>query len=116
MWRRRRLGDLIRAAISDLLLRQVRDPRLQSWVTVTEVNITPDLKRAVVFVSILGSDEEKRQAMAALASAAGFFRREMAPRLKLRSVPEIVFQKDESIERGDRLLQLIKEVSPPQEQ
>ena len=54
--------------------------------------------------------------MAALASAAGFFRREMAPRLKLRSVPEIVFQKDESIERGDRLLQLIKEVSPPQEQ
>ncbi len=102
-----RVNSLIRQEISELLQRQVKDPRLGNFITVTEVSTSPDLKYARVFVSRIGSKEEKQETLSVLASAAGFFRRELAVRLKLRYIPELSFQWDDSIERGDRLLQLI---------
>ena len=107
-----RVNSLIRQEISQLLQRQVKDPRLGNFIAVTEVSTSADLKYAKVFVSRMGSEEEKQETLSALASASGFFRRELARRLKLRYIPVLSFQWDDSIERGDHLLQLIEEVTP----
>jgi len=106
-----RLNNLIRHEISELLQRQVKDPRLGSFVTVTEVSISPDLKYARIFVSHIGSEEEKQATLSALTSASGYFRRELAKRLRLRRTPELSFQWDDSIEQGAHLLQLIDQVT-----
>jgi len=105
------VNSLIRQEISQLLQRQVKDPRLGNFIAVTEVSTSADLKYAKVFVSHMGGEEEKQETLSILASASGFFRRELAKRLKLRYTPELTFQWDDSIERGNHLLQLIDEVS-----
>ncbi len=107
-----RVNSLIRQEICQLLQSQVNDPRLGSFITVTAVSASPDLKFAKVFVSRIGSEEEKQETLNALVSASGFFRRELARHLKLRYIPVLTFQWDDSIERGDHLLQLIDEVTP----
>ncbi len=106
-----RVNSLIRQEISQLLQRQVKDPRLGNFITVTEVSTSPDLKYARVFVSRIGSEEEKQETLSALVSASGFFRRELARRLKLRYIPLLSFQWDDSIEQGDHLLKLIDEIT-----
>lgn len=106
-----RVNSLIRQEISQLLQRQVNDPRLGSLITVTEVSTSADLKYARVFVSRIGSEEEKKETLSALASASGFFRRELSKHLKLRYIPVLSFQWDDSIERGDHLLQLIDKIT-----
>ncbi len=110
--RMERVNELIREEISELIRREVKDPRLNSFISVTEVVTSSDLRHAKVFVSIMGTDEEKRQAAKGLAAATRFLRRELGERLSLRYTPELLFQLDDSIERGSRLLQLIKEVFP----
>jgi len=106
-----RLNNLIRQEISELLQRQVKDPRLNHFVAVTGVSTSPDLKFAKVFVSCISSEEEKQKTLSGLASASGFFRKEMAKHLRLRHIPELSFYWDDSIEQGDRLMRLIDEVS-----
>ena len=105
------VNSLIRQEISQLLQRQVKDPRLGNFIAITEVSTSADLKYAKVFVSRIGGEEEKQETLSILASASGFFRRELARRLKLRYTPELSFQWDDSIERGDHLLQLIDGIS-----
>lgn len=107
-----RVNELLRAEISDLILREVKDPRVsEGMVTVTEVRVSPDLRHATVFVSHLGSDEERQHALDGLQRAAPFMHRELVHRLKMRAVPELVFRFDPSIERGARLSDLIRKVS-----
>ncbi len=106
-----RVNSLIRQEISELLQRQVKDPRLGNFIAVTEVSTSPDLKYAKIFVSRLGSEGNKQETLNALASASGFFRSELFKRLRLRHTPELSFQWDDSIERGTHLLQLIDEVT-----
>jgi len=106
-----RVNNLLRHEISELLQRQVKDPRLGTFIIVTEVSASPDLKYAKIFVSRIASEEEKQETLSVLAAASGFFRRELAKRLDLPRIPELNFQWDDSIERGDRLLQLIDKVS-----
>ena len=106
-----RLNSLLRHEISELLQRQVKDPRLGSFVAVTEVSISPDLRQARIFVSRIGSEEEKQETLSALTSASSFFRRELTRRLRLRRIPELSFQWDDSIERGVHLLKLIDQVT-----
>ena len=106
-----RVNSLIRQEISQLLQRQVKDPRLSSFITVTEVSASPDLKYAKIFVTCLCSDEKKQETLSALASASGFIRSELFKRLRLRCIPELSFQWDDSIERGNHLLQLIDQVT-----
>ena len=107
-----RVNDLIRKEISELLMREIRDPRLGGLLSVTEVDTSPDLRHAKVFVSVMGSEEEKRQVEEGLAAASGFLRRGLGERLSLRHIPQLDFQRDESIERVSHLLELIKEVAP----
>jgi ribosome-binding factor A len=82
-------------------------------MSVTEVITSPDLRYAKVYVSIMGTEEEKQQAEEGLAAASGFLQRGLGERLTLRNIPKLCFERDESIERGSRLLELIKEVAPP---
>ena len=107
-----RVNSLIRQEISELLLQEVKDPRLDNnFITVTEVTTSSDLKHSKVFISSISNEEEKKKVLSALASASGFLRGELSRRLKLRYTPELVFQWDNSLEKGDRLLKLIDEVS-----
>ena len=107
-----RVNSLIRQELSELLQRQVKDPRLGDFIAVTEVATSPDLKHAKVFVSQYGNETERKKVLSGLVSASSFFRRELAKSLKMRYVPELHFQWDDSIEKGDRLSRLIDEVTP----
>ncbi len=106
-----RVNSLIRQEISELLQRQVKDPRLGNFIAVTAVATSPDMKYARVFISRLGGEQEKQETLSVLASASGFFRKELTKRLRIRRVPELSFQWDDSIERGDRLSRLIDHVT-----
>ncbi|MDQ7819926.1 MAG: 30S ribosome-binding factor RbfA [Armatimonadota bacterium] len=107
-----KVREFIREQVSDILHHQVKDPRI-GFVSVTEVEISPDLRHARVFVSVLGDEQAKAQTMAGLHSAAGFVRGELGRRLQMRFVPEITFRLDESIERGTRVVSLIRRLSGP---
>jgi ribosome-binding factor A len=106
-----RVNSLIRQEISELLQRQVNDPRLVNLITVTEVLTSADLKHARVFISSIGSESDKEEKLKGLVSASGFFRRELGRRIKLRYIPELSFEWDDSIERGNNILQLIDKVT-----
>jgi ribosome-binding factor A len=106
-----RVNTLIRREISELIQRELRDPRLDEFIAVTEVNTSPDLKFAKVFVSCMSGQQEEQRILGILNSAAGFLRTELAKTVRLRRVPELHFHWDNSIERGDRILRLIDEVS-----
>ncbi|MFH1639693.1 MAG: 30S ribosome-binding factor RbfA [Chloroflexota bacterium] len=106
-----RLNSLLRQEISEIIIRQVKDPRLDSSVIVTAVETAADIKHATIFVSKIGTEAEKQETLAALETASGFFRHELGEKLRLRHIPELSFQWDDSIERGDHLLQLIDKVT-----
>lgn len=108
--RQRRVAEQIHRELSMLLMRKVRDPRLEE-VTITEVRITPDLLIARVFFSVRGEEEERREALAGLESAVGFLRTQLGARIRLRSVPELTFELDESAEYGRRIEELLAEIA-----
>ena len=100
-----KLGDLIQRELSDLLHRDVRDPRV-GMVTITAVDVSPDLSHAKVYFTTL-SREHIDEAREGLQRGAGFLRSQLARRVKLYTTPELRFVYDESVERGDRLSRLI---------
>ena len=108
--RPQKVADLIQRELSDLLRREVRDPRV-GMVTLTSVDVSPDLSHAKVFFTIL-EKEKQNETNQALQRAAGFLRSQLAHRMKMYTTPELRFVYDESIERGDRLSRLIDSVVP----
>jgi len=110
--RAERVNDLLREEISSIVHRDLKDPRLGGLISITEVETSPDFRHARVFVSVMGTDEERVASLKALNSAAGFMRRELRARLQsLRYLPELTFKPDDSIERGMRLSALINQVA-----
>jgi ribosome-binding factor A len=105
-----RVGDLIRAELSDLLLRHVQDPRIR-LVSVTEVDVTQDLRRATVKVSVLGEDDERVATIEALRHARGFLRTELAHRLRMRTTPELLFELDRGAEYSQRISDLLESLN-----
>jgi ribosome-binding factor A len=105
-----RINALLREEIAILLAREIKDPRLGTMVSITGVDTSPDLRNATVKVSVLGDREEVQETLAALKHAAGYLRREMGARLKLRQIPELTFRLDRSIEEGSRVLDLLREI------
>jgi len=105
-----RLNDAFREEISDLLRRQVKDPRLTGFITITRVETSADLSHARVYVSVMGNEEDRNEAMRGLEAASSFLRREIGHRLALRRAPELRFHRDDSIEQGARVLDLLDEV------
>lgn len=109
--RSERTGKLIQREISALLEREVNDPRLSKFVSVTQVTLSPDFTHASVYVSTLASEMNKEDLLAGFNKASGFLRKELAAHLRLKQMPELSFHYDDSIERGARLLKLMGELS-----
>ena len=109
--RPRKVADLIQRELSDLLRREVRDPHV-GMVTLTSVDVAPDLSHAKVFFTILEHDKQAETAKA-LNRAAGFLRSQLSHRMNMYTTPSLRFVYDESVERGDRLSRLIDSVVPP---
>jgi ribosome-binding factor A len=111
-----RISEVLKQAVSKIIITELKDPRM-GFVTVTKVEPSPDLKSAKVFVSVLGdSPSVERQTMKALASAAGYIRREAAEQVTLRAVPELRFVVDGSIKRSIRISKLIADAMSEQQQ
>ncbi|NLA73969.1 MAG: 30S ribosome-binding factor RbfA [Deltaproteobacteria bacterium] len=104
-----RVGKQILRFLAELLMTRIRDPRLKG-VTFTGINLSNDLKNARIFFSVLGSREETTQALTGLDSAKGFIKRELGSGLKLRNVPDIIFDHDLTLETGNRLEKLFKQI------
>lgn len=107
--RQTQVAEEIKQIISILLQRELKDPRI-GFVTVTNVQVTQDLKYARIFVSVLGSADEQKSTMQALTSGRGFIRRELAARMEIRFVPEIQFRLDKGVEYSDQINKLLNEV------
>ncbi len=114
--RTERVSELLRAEISELIQRSVKDPRIEDGlVSVTEVVVSPDLRHATVYVSHFGDEERHEDVLEGLHHAAPFLHTELMRRLKMRNVPQLVFKLDVSLERGARLTSLIAETVHGQE-
>ena len=111
--RSQRVADLVRAEISSLLLLEAHDPDVKT-VTITDVEVSPDLRSARVFFTARGDEAALESAGAGLARASGYLRREVGRRCGLRYAPELFFQPDLSYERGARIEELLSEVLPEQ--
>jgi len=105
-----RVGDQLRAEISDLLAREVHDPGI-GFLTVTQVRVTPDLQVARVYYTTLGDERARKDTARALGRALPFLRRQLGRRLRLKRVPLLEFFFDESVERGDRIERILNELS-----
>ena len=109
-----RVNELLRLEISQVLARQIKDPRLSGVITITEVRTTPDLRNALVLLSVMGDQETKKSALAGIESAAKFLRRELRGRLTLRYVPFLRFVLDDSLEHADRLITIMNQIQESQ--
>lgn len=106
--RHERIAEEIRHEVSAMLSGELKDPRLSGLVTVTEVRVSPDLKRARIFVSVMGTASEQASALEGLAAATGFIRRELSMRLQLRRSPDLSFVHDQSEEYGQHIDELLR--------
>ena len=105
-WRPESVGRRIQAELSDIIRKQLKDPRL-GFVTVTGVEMTKDLRTARVYISVMGDLDMQRETLDVFAHAASFLRREIGQRVRLRHTPELQFAYDDSIERGSKINRLL---------
>ena len=103
-----RVDELLREEISRVLVREIKDPRI-GFVTITRVEVTPDLRHATVWASVIGQPDERQQTMRALGRAMPFVRHELGS-LRLRRVPELHLKLDDTSERGTRVLSILREL------
>ncbi len=108
-----RINEQLRQEISILVRDEVRDPRV-GLVTITGVETSPELDHAKVYITVLGDDEEKEQALQGLRSAASFVRGQLGRRLRMRRIPELHFQIDRVLEEASRIDALLREALPPE--
>ena len=106
--RTERLSRAIQTEVSRLLEKEVNDPRLSNFISITHVSVTEDLRHVRVYVSVMGDEEARAQSLEGFKSATGFIRREVSTNLRMRHAPEFTFEYDDSIERGSAVLQLIE--------
>lgn len=108
--RQRRVGELIQVELSRLLLRSIKDARVATMTSVTQVKMSKDLKYATVYISVMGDEAAQRSTLIALEHAAGFLQRELGQSLKLRHTPHLRFGLDDRIQEGDRVLALMNDL------
>lgn len=111
--RHERVAEEIRHELGVMVAGELKDPRIEALVTITEVRVTPDLKHARVFVSVMGSEAEQNSTIQGLAAATGFIRHELTERIQLRRAPEIHFVLDHSEEYGQRIEDLLRQTKKP---
>jgi ribosome-binding factor A len=103
-----RVNALLREQLSELLRGELSDPRIAGVVSVTRVDVAPDLRRANAYVSVLGTEDERASTMRALESARPFLRRELRRRLVMKTTPEVTFVEDTSMEEAQRVTDLLR--------
>jgi ribosome-binding factor A len=110
--RTRQVGEFLREELSDIIRTEVKDPRI-GFFSVTHVEMTPDLRMARVYISVLGSEEERTATLTALRSAAGFIRHHLKPRLRMRQIPELDFRDDRSMEHAEEIARALRDLNAP---
>lgn len=115
--RTEKLRQLLKEEVSDILRREIKDPRL-GFFTIIDAEITSDLQHAKIFVSILGTPEERKQSMDVLKHAQHFVRQEFGKRVRMKTLPDFQFKLDETVDQGVRILELLEEIKrdEPEEQ
>ena len=111
--RTRQVGEFLREELTDIIRREVKDPRI-GFMSVTRVDVTPDLRHAAVYISVLGTDQEREETLTALRSASGFIRHHLKPRLRMRQIPELEFRDDRSMEHAERIARTLREINEQQ--
>jgi ribosome-binding factor A len=106
--RMRRVNEVIRQVLGDVITTDLKDPRV-GFVTVTDVDTSPDLRTARVYVSVLGGDSEREKALEGLDSSHGFLQGKIAAELRMKRTPTLTFHYDESVDRGVRISRLLDE-------
>jgi ribosome-binding factor A len=107
--RTRRIGEQIQRELAELIRLELKDPRIPGLVTITEVEVSPDQSHAKVFFTVLGDAQAIAETGEGLRRAAGFLRSQLAQRMKLRTIPQLDFKYDTSVEKGIKLSRLIDE-------
>lgn len=105
-----RLNDQVRGDIAQIVARELKDPRISGLVSIMSVDLSPDLRLAQVYVSVMGTDDDRKHTLQGLRAATGFIRSQLASRMTTKRAPELRFTLDQSIERGQRIISLIREV------
>ncbi|MCL5292535.1 MAG: 30S ribosome-binding factor RbfA [Actinobacteria bacterium] len=108
--RTQKVAENIREKVSEIIQREIKDPRV-GFVTVTGAEVTPDLREAKIFVTVLGDVKRRREAIEGLTSAAGFIRGELGKHMRTKYTPHLTFLYDESVDKGMRIERLISKVS-----
>lgn len=106
-----RINGEVLKELSIIIRQEIKDPRIHMMTSVTDVEVAPDLKTCKAYISVMGSEEDKKNTILGLKSAEGYVRRQLAKRLNLRNTPEIQFKLDQSIEYGVTMSRLIDEVN-----
>ena len=107
--RQKRLGELLKQEISELITREIKDPRI-GFVSITSVDLSPDLRNAKIYISVIGNEKEKKSSLAGLNSAVSFIKRELGRRLRLKYMPDLTIIYDDSIEKAAHISALIDSV------
>jgi ribosome-binding factor A len=105
--RTRQVGDLLREEVTDIIRTEVKDPRI-GFFSITHVEVPTDLRSARVFVSVLGTDQERTNTLTALRTAAGFIRHHLKSRLRMRQIPELDFRDDRSMEHAEQIARTLR--------
>ncbi|MEI7554752.1 30S ribosome-binding factor RbfA [Candidatus Chlorohelix sp.] len=113
--RTEQVAEMIKEIVSTLIQRDLRDPRL-SFVTITRAEVSPDLKHAKLFFSVMGNEESRKDTFKALKGASGYLRRELFRHLQMKYVPELHFEFDGGIEHGDKIQRILHAIEQEEKQ
>ena len=105
-----RVGDQIKREISEIVQLELRDPGL-GFVTITAVEVSPDLRQALVYYSVLGTPEQKKESRVALQRATGFIQQQIGRRIRMKYLPTLEFQYDQSLEYGEKIDRLLHQIN-----
>src|SRR3954451_13156265 len=108
--RTQQMGECLREEVIDIIRTEIDDPRLGFW-TVTHVEVLPDLRSARIYVSVLGTDGERKETIGALRGAAGFIRGHLKPRMRTRTIPDLDFRDDRSMEHAESIARTLRELN-----
>lgn len=104
------VGEMLREELTDIIRNEVKDPRLAFW-SIPRVDVTPDLRKARVYISVLGTDDERTETLKALVSASGFIRYHLKPRLRMRQIPSLEFMDDRSMEYAEQIGRTLRDLA-----
>lgn len=113
--RTERVKELLKEEISDIIRREIKDPRL-GFVTIIDAEVSKDLHHANVYISVLGDEKQKEESLSVLQRAAGYIRGELGRRVSMKVIPEIAFKADTTVDQGARIFELLQQERPKDEE